>query len=148
MCPNGYLIGYHYSPSTRRGAILRDGLVIGSDPCVNGVEDDHRNLWISLSPTAAQAWWLSGEALVIGGFDAESDAWDLWEVDITDLDRQGRLDGVLAEMQVLEDIPLHRLQLVGQRTFDAEPTSEPLLTNDLPTAEEWAQYWARSSKPT
>lgn len=120
MCPNGYLIGYHYSPSTRRDAILRDGLVIGSEPCVNGVEDDHRNLWISLSPTAAQAWLLSGLALFVGGFGAESDVWDLWEVDVTDLDRQGRLDGDLAEMQVLQDIPPYRLHLVGQRTFDAE----------------------------
>jgi hypothetical protein len=83
--------------------------VIGSKPCVNGVEDDHRNLWISLSPTAAQAGSLSGEALAVGGFGAESDVWDLWEVDITDLclwevnitdpDRQDRLDG-RAELQV------------------------------------------------
>jgi hypothetical protein len=119
MNSGDYVIAYHYSPSTRRAAILRDGLVIGSEPCVNGIEDDHRNLWISLSPTAAQAWWLSGEALAVGGFGAESDVWDLWEVDITDLDRQDWLDR-LPELQVLEDIPAYRLHLVGQRTLEAE----------------------------
>lgn len=116
MCPLGYVIAYHYSPSTRRESILKSGLVIGSQPCVNGVEDEWRNDWISLSPTAAQAWWLSVEALCVGGFDLESDVWDLWEADITGLESQGRSDGLLAEVQVLEDIPSGRLHLIGQRS--------------------------------
>ena len=55
-------------------------------PSVNGVEDDHRNPWISLAPTAAQAWWLSGGALEGGGFAVEHPVWDLWEADLTDIE--------------------------------------------------------------
>ena len=79
-------VAYHWSPSTRRTSIRTRGLVIGAAPSVNGVEDDHRNPWISLAPTAAQAWWLSGGALEGGGFAVEHPVWDLWEADLTDIE--------------------------------------------------------------
>lgn len=107
-------VTYHYSPSTRRDSILKHGLVIGSEPCVNGVEDDHRNPWISLSSTAAQAWFLSGESLSVGGFTPESCWWDLWEVNVNGLESQDRIDG-MNEVQILEDIAPQRLRWIGQR---------------------------------
>ena len=63
--------GTWQSPTTgrraRRTSIRTRGLVIGAALSVNGVEDDHRNPWISLAPTAAQAWWLSGEHSKVAG---------------------------------------------------------------------------------
>lgn len=120
-CNRGYLIAYHYSPRVRRKLILREGLRIGAPPCVNGVEDDCRNDWISLSPTAAQAWWLSGEALGIGGFQVECNIWDLWEADIAGLDWEQRRDGY-PEIKVNQDISADRLNLVGQRQFGEDST--------------------------
>lgn len=45
------VVGYHWSPATRRAGIDAGGLRIGTAPVVNGVEDVHRNRWISLCAT-------------------------------------------------------------------------------------------------
>lgn len=116
-----YEIVYHWSPSTRRPAIEREGLRIGVAPCVNGVEDDHRNPWISVCPTPSQAWWLSGEALHGGGFVCEAPVWDLYEVDVKGLktDRRGFRDDY-PEFYVLEDVAADRVRWVARRTFGVD----------------------------
>lgn len=112
-------VAYHWSPSTRRTSIRTRGLVIGAAPSVNGVEDDHRNPWISLAPTAAQAWWLSGGALEGGGFAVEHPVWDLWEADLTDIEHTpGRPD--YPEIRVRGDIPSDRLTWIGSRVFGVD----------------------------
>jgi hypothetical protein len=113
-------IAYHWSPSSRRKSIEQVGLCVGSNPVVNGIQGDHRNPYISLSPTPAQAWWLSGGALAIGGFNSESDVWDLYEVDI-----KGRVavcrDDDYPEIKVYEDIPADHVIRVAQRAFAVHP---------------------------
>lgn len=119
-----YEIAYHWSPTTRRAAIEREGLRIGAEPCVNGIDEDHRNQWISVSPTPIQAWWLSGEALYGGGFPCEAPIWDLYEVDIKDLNYDRRHDDY-PELRVMQDVPADRLRWVARRTFgdDEEKTT-------------------------
>lgn len=114
---HGKTIAYHWSPQSRRASIEGSGLVIGSDPSVNGVEDDFRSPWVSLSPTPALAWWLSVGALEVGGFVPDDTVWLLWEVDITGLAVQGDI-GRYPEYQVLQNISAARLMLVGQRNFE------------------------------
>lgn len=113
--------GYHWSPATRRESIQRRGLLIGAEPCVNGVEDDHRNEWISLSPTPAQAWWLSGQALECGGFTAEHPVWDLWQVDLTDADT-APCAGSYPEMRVHHSLTPDRLTWIASRQFATSTT--------------------------
>lgn len=115
---DGEVVGYHWSPSTRREGIEARGLVIGSAPAVNSAQGhDHRNGWVSVSPTALQAWWLSAGALAAGGFQApESPLWLLWEVDITSLEAINAV-GQYREWRVLQDIAPERVKLVGQRVF-------------------------------
>lgn len=109
-------IAYHWSPSTRRASIRRRGLVIGATPAVNGVEDDHRNPWISLAPTPALAWWMSGEALEGGGFAAEDPVWDLWEVNLAGIEHTTGTPSY-PEITVPSCIPPDRLTWIGTRTF-------------------------------
>lgn len=112
-----YDIGYHWSPASRRTAIERDGLRVGAEPSVNAAEgDSHRNLWISVSPTPAQAWWLSAEALHIGGFGSESPDWDLYEVDLKGLPVDRR-SGDYPEFYVHEHISPDRVMWVARRGF-------------------------------
>lgn len=128
-----YEIAYHWSPSTRRTFIEGEGLRIGAPPAVNGVEDDHRNEWISVSPTPGQAWWLSGEALWGGGFPSESTEWDLYEVDIKGLS-VGRRGDDYPELRVHENISADRVRWVGRRTFGEDDAllalAERRLAND------------------
>lgn len=110
------LVGYHWSPATRRSSIHARGLLVGSRPVVNGVEDDHRNPWISLSPTPSQAWWLSGGAIACGGFHSECPTWDLWEVDLTDA-RAEYTDCGYPEVRVLHAISPTRMAWIASRQF-------------------------------
>jgi hypothetical protein len=124
-----YVIVYHWSPSTRRAAIERDGLRIGAEPAVNAVEGSgfldgepgpagHRNECISVSPTPTQAWWLSGEALEVGGFPSESPTWDLYEVNIAGLDYDRRGDD-FPELKVREGISADRVTWIASRPFES-----------------------------
>jgi hypothetical protein len=113
------LTAYHWSPATRRASIRSRGLVIGATPCVNGVEDDHRNTWISLSPTPAQAWWLSGQALPVGGFTSEYPIWDPSEVDLTEIERTECANGYPA-IRAVHDIPPDKVTWIGVREFGAD----------------------------
>lgn len=115
------VVGYHWSPSTRRAGIEERGLVIGAVPVINSVEgQEYRNPWVSVSPTPSQAWWLSAGAVAVGGMaPPESKLWLLWEVDISGL--AATSDGVLyREWRVLQDIESQRVKLVGQRTFGGD----------------------------
>lgn len=112
-----YLVAYHWSPSTRRDRIAADGLLIGSEPCVNAAEgDEFRNTCISLSPTPSQAWWLSGQAIHAGGFNGQSPIWDLYEVDIAGL-KADRRDDDYPEIKVRENIPADRGRHVAVRQY-------------------------------
>jgi hypothetical protein len=111
-------VGYHWAPTSRRAAIEIEGLRIGCQPAVNGVEDDHRNPWISLSPSPAQAWILSAGALAIGGFPSEAPAWDLWQADLTGVEVQ-RCKGDYPEVRSLQPVPPARLVWIASRPFPA-----------------------------
>ncbi|WP_293003357.1 hypothetical protein [Mycobacterium sp.] len=113
-------VGYHWAPANRRASIADEGLRIGCRPAVNGIEDDHRNPWISLSPTPAQAWMLSAGALAIGGFRSEATEWDLWQTDVTGIDVH-RCAGDYPEIRVLQPIPKNRVAWVASRPFPADP---------------------------
>lgn len=109
------VIGYHWSPRTRHTAIRNTGLMIGSPPVVNAAGgNDYRSTWVSLSPTPSQAWWLSGDALAVGGFTTESATWDLWKVDLTGIDTRHVMSGY-PEIQALHNIPPDRLTWIASR---------------------------------
>ena len=110
------LVGYHWSPRTRRASIHAHGLVIGARPAVNGVEDLHLNPWISLSPTPSQAWLLSAGAIACGGFESECPTWDLWEADLTDAHADYISNGY-PELRVLQNISSDRLTWIASRPF-------------------------------
>lgn len=114
-------VGYHWSPATRRESIRQCGLLVDAEPCVNGVEDHHRNGWVSLSPTPGESWWLSGQALECGGFPTEHPVWDLWQVDLTDVDHTSCADGY-PEMRAHQSISPERVIWIGSRQFGAETT--------------------------
>lgn len=116
-------VGYHWAPTSRRAAIESEGLRIGCRPAVNGVEDDHRNSWISLSPTPAQAWTLSAGALAIGGFPSEAPAWDLWQADLTGVEVR-RCEGAYPEVRALQPVPPARLVWIASRQFPANSNHE------------------------
>lgn len=116
-------VGYHWAPSSRRATIQAQGLRIGCRPAVNGVEDDHRNPWISLSPTASQAWTLSAGALATGGFPSEAPAWDLWEADLTGAKVQ-RCGGDYPELRALQPLPVDCLVWIASRRFPVAPAFE------------------------
>jgi hypothetical protein len=122
-----YEIAYHWSPCTRREAIAREGLKVGAPPCVNAEEfgEGHRNLWVSVSPTPSQAWYLSAGALYVGGFPTESDHWDLYEVDIKGLEVERRRDDY-PELYVYDNIPAHAVRRVAFRRFDDQIIEELL----------------------
>ncbi len=113
------VVGYHWSPASRRAGIEADGLRIGSPPVVNGVEDVHRNRWISLCPTPTHAWWLSAGALHIGGFGGPelNGAWDLYQVDVSGL-AVTTTRGPYPEVRVAGDIDPDRIVWVARRQFD------------------------------
>lgn len=109
------VIGYHWSPRGRHTAIRNTGLIIGSPPAVNAVDgDDDRAAWISLSPTPSQAWWLSGDALTVGGFTPESPAWDLWQADLTGIATRHMMSGY-PEIRALQNIPADRHTWIATR---------------------------------
>ncbi|MCV7174760.1 hypothetical protein [Mycolicibacterium sphagni] len=110
-------VAYHWSPSTRRLGIHTDGLKIGAAPAVNSVGGDWHNSWISLSPTPAQAWSLSGGALEVGGFSTESPIWDLYEVDITGLPIARAATADYPELHISQDIPADRVVRVAMRLY-------------------------------
>ena len=112
-------VGYHWSPATRHESIRRSGLLVDAKPCINGVEDDHRNGWVSLSPTPGEAWWLSGQALECGGFPTEHPVWDLWQADLTDVDHTPCTGGY-PEIRAHHDIPPERVIWIGSREFGAQ----------------------------
>jgi hypothetical protein len=109
-------VGYHWSPTSRRAAIIVEGLRIGCRPAVNGVEDDHRNPWISLSDTPCEAWVLSAGALAVGGFPSEASVWDLWQADLTSLEVR-RCGGSYPEIRVLQAIAPIQLMWIASRPF-------------------------------
>jgi hypothetical protein len=114
-------VGYHWSPTSRRAAIHAVGWRIGCRPVVNGIQDDPRNSWISLSPTPWQAWALSAGALAVGGFPSESPLWDLWRADLTGLELR-RCDDSYPEVRVLQPVSTTQLRWIASRPFLAAPT--------------------------
>lgn len=114
-------VGYHWSPSSRRAAIQAGGLRIGCRPVVNGIQDDHGNPWVSLSPTPWQAWDLSAGALAVGGFPSESPLWHLWQADLTGLELRRGGDNY-PEVRVLQPVPTTQLMWIASRPFLAAPT--------------------------
>lgn len=115
------VVGYHWSPATRRAGIAAGGLRIGAEPVVNGVEDVHRNRWISLCTTPTHAWWLSAGALHTGGFGGPelNGAWDLYEVDVSGL-AITTMSGPYPEVRVAVDIAPERITWVARRQLDEE----------------------------
>lgn len=102
---------FHWSPVSRREAILREGLRPFCEPTVASGPQPY----ISLGPTPSAAWGLSGDM----DWMADEDQWDLWQVRLRDGDDvRARLDFAprIVEIKVHTVIPPDRLWWVGQRT--------------------------------
>jgi len=105
------VIGYHWSPSTRRASIKRHGLIVGAKPHVNR---DHANGHISLARNPASAWLLSGRHMKRFGHTPESETWDLWQVDLAGIPYRSLHTGS-DELVCRRGIPAGQLTLVGHR---------------------------------
>jgi hypothetical protein len=120
---------YHWSPRSRRGAILGRGLVPNRRFTMSAL--DPKNLakeckecgspgWVDevcLAPSPQVAWQLSG-ALKIHGPGDEL-VWDLWQVALAGDDEVHVLANwgpYVAEVRVRNRIPKSRVWLVGERT--------------------------------
>jgi hypothetical protein len=101
---------FHYSPTERRPAINRRGLVMRSKPVVHTFRADY--LCFSTSPS--RAWSLSA-----GVFGIRGQEWDCWQVS---LDKDDEVEirefwgNRIDEVRVRNDIPKSRLWLIGSRT--------------------------------
>jgi len=137
-------VGYHWSPVSRRAAIFLDGLRPGCQPTVNGIQDDHRNPWISLSPTPSQAWTLSAGALAVGGFSSEAAVWDLWQADLSSLEVRC-CDDSYPEIRVLEPIAPPQLMWIASRPFSAAATPEKCCHSDETSPSPRPHYLTRLS---
>lgn len=106
---------YHWSPTSRREAILRDGLRMDADATVcSGDPIGHPFRCICLSPSPSAAWSLSGAM----EWCQEIEAWDLWQVRLADGDEvhiRPDFGPVIQEIKVRTPIPADRLWWVGER---------------------------------
>jgi hypothetical protein len=107
---------YHWSPADRHDQVRRDGLRPGSEPTVAHTCLAH----VCLGPDPATAWQVSG------GMDhvTDIDAWDLWQVRITEHDEVWVRPGygpAVYEVQVRGTLPADRLWWAGRRTTHGVP---------------------------
>jgi len=103
---------YHWSPSARRVSILQQGLVLYANPTVQTA----RYPYICFGASPQIAWNLSAQTLVDD--EACGDAWDLWEVKLTNTDQIEFLTSWgydIYEIRSRKSIPADRLWLVGCR---------------------------------
>lgn len=106
---------FHWSPTTRRERIERDGLQVDSEPVCHSA----RFAVVCVSQSPSQAWALSA-----GVFGRPGQRWDCWQVT---LDGEDELEVVpfqgnrIAELRVRNDIPVSRLWRVGARRVSTAP---------------------------
>jgi hypothetical protein len=115
---------FHWSPSTNRMEILREGLKPYAVPTAHG--PDLVYPYICLSPTPSAGWGLSGDIDIVGDIEE----WDLWQVRVSSDDRVNVVDCIgpyPQEVRVRNAIPADRIWWVAQRTpFAAETMGEYL----------------------
>lgn len=111
---------YHWSPLDRRELILKEGLVLFSEPTIaSGTQP-----YISVSPTPSAAWGLSGNM----GWANEIEDWDLWMVRLSANDEvriRPNFGPVIEEVQLYNTIPPDRLWWVGSRSMPYPLPAKP-----------------------
>lgn len=103
---------YHWSPVTRRPAILADGLVPGSEHTVAAGPLDY----VCLGFSASGAWALSGRTV-----PETRQSWDLWQVQVDCTDNvtvRPEFGPTMCEVMVRNRIPSRRMWLAATRTPD------------------------------
>lgn len=105
---------YHWSPSSRRDSILRDGLKIFSEPVTHSGEESYPYLCFGTSPSAA--WGLSGDM----EWNSEHENWDLWQIRLSDDDEvhyRADFGPNIKEIRTRNSIPVDRVWFVGKRSI-------------------------------
>lgn len=103
---------YHWSPTTRREDIRREGL----RPYAAAVRTAFtpRAPYICFSPTPSRAWGFSGDM----ADDTDEESWDLWQVRLGDGDEvhvRPFFGNVLEEIRIFTPIPADRCWYVATR---------------------------------
>jgi hypothetical protein len=101
---------FHWSPTDRRPAIQRRGLIISSRPVCTSV----RTPLICLSQSPSQAWALSAAV-----FGERGQEWDCWQIALDPADEvevRPFFGNRVEEFRVRNNIPKSRVWLVGTRT--------------------------------
>lgn len=103
---------FHWSPTTNRESILRDGLKPYSAPVVHSGAESFP--YICLSPTPSSAWGLSGDM----GWVSTIEEWDLWQVWLREgdeVDIRGDFGPIIREVRVRNALPGDRVWYVATR---------------------------------
>lgn len=101
---------YHWSPRPRRDAILKQGLVPGSESTNAG----STVAYICLGTSPRGAWMLSGDL----EWAQEVEDWDLWQVWLVDMDEvriRPNYGPRIDEVKVHNVIPPDRVWWAGER---------------------------------
>jgi hypothetical protein len=117
---NSSLLGqlYHWSPSTRRVDILREGLQVYSEACTHA-DGLLRWPYICLSPHPSQAWALSVDAANSNNDNDPIEEWDLWQVTVPDgaeVHVQPFWGRRIQEIKVYTSIPADHIFFCGERS--------------------------------
>lgn len=110
---------YHWSPTSRRDTILREGLKPYSEPVTSTVAF----AYICLSPTASSSWSLSGDM----GWTTDEDNWDLWQVRLSEDDEvhiRPDFGPIIREVRVHNAISADRVWWVAERSPKSGKTIE------------------------
>lgn len=105
---------YHWSPITRRVAILQDGLKPYQAPVTHS-GGEHAYPYVCLSPAPSTAWGLSGDM----EWTSEIEEWDLWQVQIPDaveVHVRPNHGPLIEEIKVYGAIPADHVWYVATRT--------------------------------
>lgn len=105
---------YHWAPSARRDDILKHGLQVYSEPCVQS----DRSPYICLSPHPSQGWALSVDIVNGSREDDPVELFDLWQVDVPDgaeVHFRPFWGRRVEEIKVYTSIPADHIWYVGTR---------------------------------
>ena len=103
---------YHWSPTERRELIRKEGLQIYSRPVAHSGPESYP--YISLSPSPARAWSLSGDIEL----NEDYESWDLWQVFLAEEDSvrvRAEFGSEIHEVKIMNVIPPDRIWYVGSR---------------------------------
>ena len=111
---------YHWSPSGRYHSITALGLLTGQEP----VMCSQPYPYICASPDPRTAWNLCAALADEFGVELPGGGWDLWAIAVADSDElhvRPEFGPAIAEVQIRNAIPVHRVWWVGRRHVTGSP---------------------------